>query len=315
MGLFDRFRKKGSDNNFRKQDSGMEFRKQAAADSGSLGYRTPEENRFWQLYVESLQCKDRGMLRSALDKREQAWKTACPDRGYEGMALHNLAILTMYHLGLGQDAAKYARLSLGCGDDYYRCSQEHLEELRFGAHLESIQTAMITASSYDEALEYCAQGEKLYGGIFEQKRKEIEDFRKDNPRYLIYQVATSHLYYSRVSQELDQGDYAPAMSLLMLMLDRAEEPAYDLSYEEYVDILDDYTTITCMYLMKKARQLGGSEDQFARELAFIADEPLRHLAEFLPDCQPGDREKFDRIIAAYRTFPGVAERDAFAPFR
>ena len=52
------------------------------------------------------------------------------------------------------------------------------------------------------------------------------------------------------------GEFDSIPSLLMLMLDRAEKPGYDLSYEEYVDILDDYTTITAMYLMKILRPEG-----------------------------------------------------------
>ena len=271
----------------------------------------PEEQAFWRLYAESLQCKDRGALKSALEKREEALRSACPDRGYEGMALHNLAILTLYHLGKGQTAAKYARDSLACGDDYYRCSEAHRAELRFGAHLESLQEATITASSYDEALDFSRQGEKYYGDIFTAKIKEIEDFRKEYPRFADYQRQTTLLYYSRVSPQLDQGDYAPAMGLLQLMLDRAEEPAYDLSYEEYVDLLDDYGTITAMYLMKKARQLGGPPEGFAAELAFIAEEPLQHIADFLPDCQSGDRQKFINIVRALATYPGVKELPVF----
>ena len=312
MGLFDIFKNKKSGKN----GFDMEFRKQEA---DSTGYRSPEEQRFWQLYVESLQMKDQARLRSALDKREEALNTACPDRGYEGMALHNLAILTMYHCGLGLKAAEYAKKSLDCGEDYYRCSQDNLDWLQFGAHLESIQTVMMAASSYDEALEYCAMGEKYYPGIhnglFERKRTEIEEFRKNNPRYTHYQMATAGLYYSRVSQELDQGDYAPAMSLLQMILNRAEQAGYNLKYEEYVDVLDDYTTITIMYLMKKARLLGGPPELFKKELAFIAEEPLKYLADFMPDCEPGDRERFERIIAAFRTFPGVSDLAAFAPFR
>ena len=302
MGLFDRFKKNTS-------------RAGNGAVNGHISYGSPQEEQFWRLYAESLQLKDRGMLKSALFKREDAYMDFCPDPGYKGMACHNIAILAMYHLGKGQIAAKYARESLDCGEDYIRCSKEHLAELQFGAHLESLQTAAMTVSSYDEALDYVRQGEQLYGGIFETKRKEIEDFRREYPRFADYQRQTSLLYYSRVSQELDQGDYAPAMSLLQLMLDRAEEPAYDLSYEEYVDILDDYGTISVMYLMKKARVLGGAPELFAQELAFIADEPLNHLADFMPDCEPGDRQKFENIVSAFRTFPGVAERAAFAPFR
>ncbi len=268
-----------------------------------LDYDNPDEWNFWSMYVESLDLKDRGALFSAFEKRDDALKYDSPTVGYKGMALHNLAILSMYHLGKGQDAASYARRSLDCGDDFIRYSNEHKEEIPFGAHLESLQTAAMTAGTYEEALKFIRQGEELYGGIFETKRKEMENFRKDNPRYADYQRQTSFMYYSRVSPEQDQGDYAPAMSLLQLMLDRAEEPAYDLSYEEYVDILDDYATITVMYLMKKARVLGGSQADFAKELAFIADEPLKRIADFLPDCEPGDRPKFDNIVKTLGRLP------------
>lgn len=292
MGLFDVFKKK----------------------EPVFSYANPAEEKFWRLYAESLQLKDGAMLSSALEKRKTALNEACMDDGFKGMAYHNLAILYMYHIGNGQFAEKCAKDSLGFGDAYYRCSQAHLEELQFGAHLESLQTAAMTASSYDEALDYVVQGEQLYGAVFRQKREEIEQFRKEYPRYYDYQRVTSLQYYSRVSAEQDKGDYAPAMSLLQLMLDRAESPNYDLSYEEYVDILDDYGTITCMYLMKKARVQRSTPDVFARELAFIADEPLKHIVEFLPDCEPGDRQKFENIVQAMGNFPGIRQRESYRPF-
>ena len=293
MGLFNKFRKNQANTNYYPQ------------------YADPMEAQFWQLYADSLLLKDRGALKSALLKREEACQKYAFNQGFKGMGYHHLAILTMYHLGNGQAAAKYARDSLSCGDEYYRCSQEHLAELQFGAHLESLQTAAMTSSTYDEALDYIQQGETLYGDVFITKRKELEEFRRDYPRFSDYQRQTSLLYYSRVSAELDQGDYAPAMSLLQLMLDRSEEPSYDLSYEEYVDILDDYGTISAMYLMKKARILGGSPEYFAHELAFIADEPLERIANFLPDCEPGDKEKFQNIVKALGNFPGVQSSKAF----
>lgn len=296
MGLFDRFGK---------------GKRQRETNYDHPEYADPKEAHFWQLYAESLYGKDHGALKSALFKRQDACMNYAINRGYQGMGYHNLAILAMYHLGQGQAAAKFARESLNYGEEYYRCSQEHLAQLQFDAYLESLQTAMMTSASYDEALDYAKQGAKLYGGIFTTKIKEMEDFRREYPRYADYQRQTSLLYYSRVSAELDQGDYAPAMSLLQLILDRAEEPAYDLSYEEFVDILDDYGTITAMYLMKKARLLGASEEEFARELAFIADGPLERIAKFLPDCEPGDREKFQRIMNSLGSFPGVQDRAYF----
>ncbi len=305
MGLFDIFRKKPKQNEVPERDPRFD-------------YDDPEEEIFWRMYAESLEYKDQGKLYSALKTREDAWH-GIPLRGeylgMKGMAMHNLMILSMYHLGNGAEAAKYARMSLDLGDDYIEFSETHKEEIVYGAHLESLQTAAMTASSYEEALKYTLEGEARYGERFIVKRKEIEEFRKGCPRYADYQRQTSLQYYSRVSPEMDQGDYAPAMSLLQLMLDRAEAPAYDLSYEEYVDILDDYGTITVMYLLKKARVLGGTPEDFAKELAFIADEPLNHIAAFLPDCEPGDKEKFDHIIDALGKLPGIKEREAFAPFR
>jgi len=303
MGLFDMFKKKDTDSAPKQKDTQPEF-----------SYGDPKERKFWELYAQSLRYKDRAKLTSALDNREVAYREACIDAGYKGMACHNLAILYMYHIGNGQKAAKYALESLSYGDEYYRCSQAHLEELQFGAHLESLQTAAMTAGSYDEALKYVAEGEKLYGAIFTQKREEIEKFRKEYPRYFDYQRMTSLQYYSRVSAEQDQGDYAPAMSLLQLMLDRAEDANYDLSYEEYVDILDDYVTITAMYMMKKARILNGSQSVASCELAHLADGALTHIAAFLPDCQPGDRQKFENIVMALSQFPGVKIRESYEPF-
>ena len=303
MGLFDKFRK---------GKAGASSQNPAAGNRQVSAYATPKEEKFWSLYEASLRQKDSGRLKMALWNRGSALDY-CINEGYKGIAYHNLAILCMHHLGKGQDAADYARKSLACGEEFRRCSQEHLAEIPFGAHFESLQTAAMTAGSYDEALEYLKQGEELYGGNFATNRKGLESFRKENPRFADYQRQTSLLYYSRVSQELDQGDYAPAMSILQLMLDRAEAPEYDLGYEEYVDILDDYGTITIMYLMKKARAAGMSQQDFAREMVFIADEPLRRIADFMPDCEPGDKQKFINIAGAFSNMPGIRGRDSFEP--
>ena len=272
----------------------------------------PEQ--FWNLYQRSLLEKDRGALASALRLRKEAYDISKTDNGYLGMACHNLAILEMYHLGDGKAAAKYARESLDCGEEYYRFSEKCREIIMFGAHLESLQTAAVTSTTYDEALGYIAEGKKRYGSIFENMEKSVNSIRNSDGRFYEYLRATSLLYYSRVSAEQDKGDYAPAMSLLQIIIDHAEEREFDLGYEEYVDVLDDYLTITVMYLMKKARVLKGTMADFGNELAFIADEPLKRLADFLPDCQPSDMKTFQFIIQGYAQLPYIKERSSFRPF-
>lgn len=131
-----------------------------------------------------------------------------------------------------------------------------------------------------------------------------------------YQFSRSQLHFSRESAEKDKGDYAPGMAYLQLIIDRAEDPAYELSYEEFEDVLDTYGFITVQYMLTKSMATQMSPDEFSRELAFLADAPLQRIAEFLPDCQPSDRSTFDFIINnGFRMLPGVEERDAFTPFR
>ncbi|NLZ55597.1 MAG: hypothetical protein GX900_02895 [Clostridiaceae bacterium] len=277
------------------------------------------EQSFWRLYRESLQLKDRCALMSAYKKRVQANELALQQRpvnkGYIGMGYHNLAILNLYHISAGLEAAKQARQSLECGDDFYKLSEKRRDILQFGAHLESLQVAAMTSTSYDEAISYINEGKKLYGGVFADMLESLLDFRKTNPRYGAYQRAVSLTYYSRVSAELDKGNYAPALGLMEIMLTNAEAPEYDYSYEEYVDILDDYACVTVMLLLEKGRILNGTNREFAEELAWIADKPLKMLADFMPDCQPGDREKFEMVIDVYRNIYGIAERNSFKAFR
>ncbi len=279
----------------------------------------PFEQRFWELYTESLQFKDRCALMSAYRKRIQASELALQqnpiNKGYVGMGYHNLATLNLYHISAGLEAAKQARQSLEYGDAYYELSERKRDILKFGAHAESLQVAAMTATSYDEAISFINEGSKLYGGVFSNMLDSIMNFRRTNPRYGDYQRAISLTYYSRVSAQQDKGDYAPALGLMEIMLTNAERPEYDFSYDEYVDILDDYTFVTAMLLLKKGRIMNGTNREFAEELAWIADKPLKMLADFMPDCQPGDRQKFESIIDGYRGLYGIAERDSFKPFR
>ncbi|MCR4752744.1 MAG: hypothetical protein K5852_10665 [Eubacterium sp.] len=41
--------------------------------------------------------------------------------------------------------------------------------------------------------------------------------------------------------------------------------------------------------------------------------PLRRIADFMPDCEPGDKQKFINIAGAFSNMPGIRGRDSFAP--
>lgn len=266
-----------------------------------------EEN-FWALFGESLKFKDRCALKSAYRKRIEACEMAQGNtEGYEGMGYHNLAVLEMYHLGKGVDAGVHARKSLEDAN-YYLLSEKrkkmHLD--LFEAHLESLQMAIMTSTSYAEAADYLAEGLKLYGEKpFTGWEKNLKEFRDGGSRFVEYQMMLTSMFYSRVSQEEDKGNYPPGIAILEVILENAENPDYDLSYEEYVSVLDDYAMITGMMLFNKAKTLGGRPDDFINELAWLTEKPIKKIVEFFPDCQPSDREHFQQILQLFKTFPGV----------
>lgn len=273
------------------------------------------EERFESLCAEADRSFDRGALADALATYLQACSVCEESSALKGMAYHHAAAFALHHVGDGFSAAEYSRESLECGEAFRVYAQEHMVEGQPNAYMEALQIAAMTATSYDEALEFADRGVELYGDAFGSMTDELRKYRVEHPRFADYQRNESLKYYSRVSAEEDKGDYAPAMALMDIILRNAKEDAYRLSYEEQAQILDDYGTITIMHVLGKARASGLSQDDFAEGLSFIADGALFRLADFMPECQPADKQRFDRIIQGMKMLPGVSNRITFIPFR
>ena len=289
---------------------------QPASESPATSVVNPAlEKRFESLCAESKRFEDRGALASALAKYLEACSVCENDAALKGMAYHHAASLALHSIGNGIDAANYAREALECGDAFRAYAEKNAGESQPNAYCESLRIAALTATSYDEALEYADQGEELYGDDFGGLAAKLREFRADHPRFADFQRSESLTYYSRVSAEEDKGDYAPAMALLQTMLSHAEDEGYGLPHEEQMGILDDYGTISIMHLLGKARSSGLSQEDFAEELSFIVDGPLSQIADFLPACQAADKQKLDRIIQGIKMLPGVSQRASFDPFR
>lgn len=272
------------------------------------------EERFNSLCAESKRYFDRGALADAYAMYQQACGLCGESAALKGMAYHHMASFVLHQIGSGYDAADYARESLECGEAFRAYAQERMVEGQPNAHMESLQIAAMTATSYDEALEYADKGVELYGEEFGGMADDLRQYRAEHPRYADYQRRESLKYYSRVSAEEDKGDYAPAMALMDIILRNANEDAYSLSYEEQAQIMDDYGTITIMHVLGKARSSGLSQDDFAEQLSFITDGALFRLAGYMSNCQPADKQKFDRIIQGMKMLPGVSGRITFEPF-
>ena len=270
---------------------------------------------FASLCAESERFQDEGALESALAKYLQASVSCEKSAALKGMALHLAAAFMMHQVGDGFSASTFARESLECGDEFQAYAQEHQIEGQPNAYMESLQIAALTATSYDEALEYADQGVKLYGDDFGPMADELRQYRAEHPRFADYQRSESLKHYSRVSAEEDKGDYAPAMALMDIILRNAKEAAYCLSYEEQAQIIDDYGTLTIMHMLGKARSLGLSQDDFSNELSFIADGALFRLEDFMPVCKPTEQQNIERIIQGMKMLPGVSGRRAFEPFK
>ena len=105
------------------------------------------------------------------------------------------------------------------------------------------------------------------------------------PRWIDFQKNYAGIFYSRSSAAQDRGDYSPACALLGLILSREGERGYDLSEDDYVNLLDDYLMVSLRYFTRISDKLlknGGAPD---REILFLVRKPLQVLIDFLPDCQ------------------------------
>lgn len=264
----------------------------------------PVWNDFFQSFLQSLQFKNVAMLSSALRERERALDMVRGHRDYESLAYHNLQVLKFMHCCDGIGAYADGKKSLEYKTEYRELSDRKEPVLRYSSYEESLIYTAMLAKSHDEArelLKEVVERNKVRTAV--KQAKEMLESMEKTPRWFDFQRGCTTVFYSRHSAAEDKGDYSPACAMLQLMLSRADDRGYDLTEEEYVDMLDDYLVVALKYFTLRSNVLlqnGGAPEG---ELMFIVRNPLRVLIDFLPDCEEKRfKDVFRSVLREYETY-------------
>ena len=274
-----------------------------------------EDPYYWQRFYESVQYKQQGRLTSALTERMKnySYKQHDTESGYNGLAAHDLMVLYLFQCSSGHNAYLYGSESLQ--DPSFEGLAKKLEKtLKYNVYHESLIFTAMLAKSYDDAEVLLKRAEECHDSKLDREIKERRSYRESCPRWFDFQRAMSFNYYSRTSEAEDKGDYSPACALMEVMLLRAEDPGYDLSYEEYLDVLDDYLVVSYKYFARMVgllMQNGGSGMTAENELMFLLEKPLEVLSDFLPDCRPQDKKLLKTDLEPYYTVTPLTETSLF----
>ncbi len=265
---------------------------------------------FNQAFISSFPLKDQASLTSALRIRQQATELVRNIPALYCLGKHHEMILEYNHMGRGVEARQSALESLKHNEEFKSISKELCSILPFDFYTESMDYTAMTSGSYEENLQYLSQlREQLPNEINKRKYDEIKKIQAGCGRWYIAQRMILGNYYSRVSDELDNGKYAAALSIIDVILSNAEKTGYKLDYEEYTDLLDDMCILSIKLLVQKeqCRPKERSTNEDSVELGCIIKKPLAYLTEFIPDCQPKDRPLFENYYGNFASIPWINE--------
>jgi len=266
--------------------------------------------KFNQAFISSFTLKDQASLTSALRMRQQATESVRNIPALYCLGKHHEMILEYNHMGHGVEARLSALESLKHHEEFKSISKELCSKLSYDFYSESMDYTATTSGSYEESLQYLSQlKEQFPTEINKRKCDELKKIQAECGRWYMAQRSILANYYSRVSNELDNGKYAAALSIIDIILSNAEKTGYSLDYEEYTDLLDDMCILSIKLLVQKepCRPKVRSLKEDAVELGCIVKKPLAYLTEFIPGCLPKDRSLFEHYYEEFATLPWINE--------
>ena len=272
--------------------------------AGPFGDFDDDERDFWSLFFQSLEYKKQAMLKSSLAAREKGLEMMMNRRDYYCMAQHNLLVLQCYHCCDGVSAYQSGKESLKYKDEYRELSDKMKSLLHYSSYDESLVYTAMLAKNREEAkelLEEAVTRNAYHPAV--KHAKEMLAMMEKFPKWLDYQRNYSANFSNRHSAQQDKGDCSPACALLQVILSREGEKGYDMTEEQYVDILDDYLMISLKYFSMKFPLLiqhGGSPE---KQLLFMLKKPLQVLIDFLPDCEEKRfKDIFRSVMKEYENY-------------
>lgn len=265
------------------------------------------DQKFLRLFQESIAFKDAGMLKSALLKRQTATEHMKHDEAHYALGKANEAILLGYHIGDGIAAFKAAKEALKNIDAFYAASEEWQKATFLTVFNDILNIIRQWSTSYDE----CVELNKLRVKWFKtneatQSLTNIENIRRQEPDWWGAQLSIAYNYYSRERPELDKGLYAQGMSILQCILNRsfAEETGYELDYDEYVHLLDDYIVISIKHfqnVLNKYQAKAGlyNTPDNPEEILIVLDKTIKIWTDFAPMLETKDKALFTDYFVDY----------------
>jgi len=268
---------------------------------------------FLSLYHESLQCKDLGLLASALRKRQEATARAGGDKGLYALGKANEAMLLGHHIGDGLKAYAAAKEALADRESFAKADAEWEKERGFSLLRDCLGFIVYWSESYKEALLYCEELQKRENPPpdIAMTIQQIHDRQREGKSWWEVQKAFAHVFFSRNSPERDLGKYASAMAILHCILAREEgqKSGYEMDEESVFDLLDDYLALSlrsyCV-IFKNFRtaidhgvplgHVDGPSEQF-----IIFEEPLKQWLRLMPECPEKWKPTFQ---SRYKEFMG-----------
>ena len=281
---------------------------------------------FLSLYAESVQLKDWGLLKSALQKRREATQLMKNNDAYYRLGKANEMILLGFHIGDGIQARAACLEALKDLDNngldaFAQLDREWQKQFGISILRDCLEFSFLWAESFQEAINYSVKLVEYFPTDRHKKRlEEVKESRmKTNNNWYDCQRGYIYNFASRDCVENDNGKYAPAMSMLQCIMQNInlgksgyvfDDP--DKAYLSYEDCLDDCLMFSIKHLSviaqkystefsKNERQMQGYNP--VQEQHIIFENPLQYWLEFMPDCLPKDMEKYRQFYAMYLSAP------------
>jgi hypothetical protein len=253
----------------------------------------PQE--FIQKFAESVRLKDFGLLKSSLEKREEATKSVQNNPGYYSIGKTNEAILLGHHIGDGLRAYEADKEALKNVEAFAKADAEWKAEFRFSPLLDCFGSVGLWVESYEKAIRQAEQAERRVSmpnsaAILNQ----LKERQRNGTKWWKTQYGISQNFYSRTTPQADAGRHATGMSILHCIIDRAitEQPGYEMEENDLYDLLDDFLWLsfqTYVGISQKfvralpnnpeLKYVDGPSEQF-----IVFRNPFTYWLQLMPDC-------------------------------
>jgi len=273
---------------------------------------------YFRPYAESLQLKDWGLLKSSLQKRIEATRLMKNDNAYYRLGKANEMILLGFHIGDGIQARAACLEALkdldnNGLDSFLKLDKEWEKQVGFSVLRDCLDYAILWSDSFDEAIKYCQKLiEYFSSGPNQIRQKRLEELQKQKKtgsfKWVESQRNNVHSFASRTTSEMDNGKYAPAMSILQCIMQNINDSKKgyvfdnpDEAYLTYEDCLDDCLSFSIAYMgvisKKYVAAFKENKQQMqhinpATEQGIIFDNTLKLWIDFMPECLPKDNYKY-----------------------